>query len=512
MRSWAKHNSRTNKSIINSVAALLMYFINLILEFYSRVIFLHYLGTEILGLNTTANNILQFLNLAEMGVWTAIATSLYKPLHTKDYDEINRIVTFNGHIYKRIGLTIIAIALVVMCFFPLIFKKMTLPLWYAYASFGVLLFSSLLGYFANYRQFLLSSDQLNYKVIFSYKLSMACKVVAQIIAMKLFPYPYIWWLGLEFSFAIIGSLALNRMVRKTYPFLEKAKETYKELKQKYPEILKKIKQLFIQKISGFVLFQTSPLIIYGLATLTLVTLYGNYMIIINGLISLIAAMFNGMLASIGNLIASSDRKHELKVFHQLFTIRFYIIAIMCYGLWIGGQGFVEWWLGKEYLLEPLTLGLLTAQFFVYVNRYVIYDFLSGHGYFGDVWASIIEVFINLGLSILLGVFWGLNGVITGVLISLTIISFGWKPFYLFKVKLKEGFFSFWKNFIFLLILSGVSWILSNIILNQIPLSQYGSIWELIAILVTGCAIFACIAACLLFLLCPPFKAVLKRFI
>ncbi len=47
--------------------ALVFYFINLILQFFSRKIFLDYLGAEVLGLNTTATNLLQFLNLAELG-------------------------------------------------------------------------------------------------------------------------------------------------------------------------------------------------------------------------------------------------------------------------------------------------------------------------------------------------------------------------------------------------------------------------------------------------------------
>lgn len=141
-----------------------MYFVNLVLQFFSRKIFLDYLGTEILGLNTTATNLLQFLNLAELGVWSAVATTLYKPLADKNHKDICRIITFNGIIYKRIATLIILASLVLMCFFPLIFKKMELPLWYAYASFGILLFGSLLSYFVNYRQFLLTADQKNYKV------------------------------------------------------------------------------------------------------------------------------------------------------------------------------------------------------------------------------------------------------------------------------------------------------------------------------------------------------------
>ena len=70
-------DSRTSKSIKNSLVALAFYFINLVLQFFSRKVFLDYLVAEILGLNTTATNLLQFLNLAELGIGSAIACTLY---------------------------------------------------------------------------------------------------------------------------------------------------------------------------------------------------------------------------------------------------------------------------------------------------------------------------------------------------------------------------------------------------------------------------------------------------
>lgn len=49
------------------------YIVNLMLSFYSRKIFLDYLGEEILGLNTTATNLLQLLNIAELGISQGIS-------------------------------------------------------------------------------------------------------------------------------------------------------------------------------------------------------------------------------------------------------------------------------------------------------------------------------------------------------------------------------------------------------------------------------------------------------
>ena len=73
-------DSRTSKSIKNSLVALAFYFINLVLQFFSRKVFLDYLGAEILGLNTTATNLLQFLNLAELGTQGWIEKVLPKVL------------------------------------------------------------------------------------------------------------------------------------------------------------------------------------------------------------------------------------------------------------------------------------------------------------------------------------------------------------------------------------------------------------------------------------------------
>ncbi|MDE7237703.1 MAG: sugar transporter, partial [Paramuribaculum sp.] len=202
-------SSRTAKSLKNSTVAMTFYVINLALQFFSRKIFLEYLGSEILGLNTTAMNLLQFLNLAELGISSAVGFTLYKPIHDGDRQTINEIVTLQGHLYRRIAWILIAGAAVLMCFFPWIFAKMELPLWYAYASFGVLLFSALLGYFVNYRQIVLSASQQDYKVIYSYKSVMILKVAFQMFAVWRLPDGYVWWLVFEALFAAIASWTLH---------------------------------------------------------------------------------------------------------------------------------------------------------------------------------------------------------------------------------------------------------------------------------------------------------------
>lgn len=347
---------------------MFFYFINLILQFFSRKIFLDYLGAEVLGLNTTAQNLLGVLNLAELGIGTAVAYSLYKPLFEGNRQAINDIVSIQGWLYRRIAFIIIAGAVVLMCFFPLLFAKAQVPLWYAYGSFIALLIAALLGYFVNYRQVVLSADQKEYKITQSVQGGKITKVILQLLAICYFQDGYVWWMILEVLMAVATSYVLDRSIRREYPWLRSQVADGKRLKDAYPEIVKKTKQLFFHKIGVFVLTQTSPLVIYAYASLTLVAVYGNYMLITLGVTALMNAILNGLNAGIGNLVAGNDKRHIKNVFWEITLLRMWLASIVCFGLYILGDSFVTLWVGAEYILPPVAFVILIINTFISLTQ------------------------------------------------------------------------------------------------------------------------------------------------
>ena len=430
--------SRTKRTIQNSKVSLILFVIQIFVGFYSRKVFLDYLGDEILGLNTTLGNILSFLNLAELGIGVAMATSLYKPIHDKDQDAIIDILTVQGILYRRIALLLCGLSIPVLIALPFIFPSTECSLLYIYTSYIVFLSGSLFSYLWNYRQVLIQADQKNYKIDTWNNLVRFSKIFLQIILLKFTPLGIWGWIGAEFIGNVIRVFVINYVLKKEYPWLRQSKESVKSLLQRHQILLKKTKQLFVHKIGSFVLTQTSPLVIYAYVSLTMVTYYGNYMILIGYCTTLLKTISTGMGASIGNLVADNNKQHTMAVFWELFTFRIWSAGIACFGLYISVGPFISLWIGSKYLLGESTLILLIITMFISISRSVIDSFREAYQLFGDIGAPIIEACLNLGGSIIFGYLWGLNGVLLGVNLSLVIIVLLWKPYYLFRYGIKSS--------------------------------------------------------------------------
>ncbi|WP_455664377.1 lipopolysaccharide biosynthesis protein [Phocaeicola sp.] len=460
------NQSRTNKSITNARFALLFYIVNLIVNFISRKVFLDRLGIEILGLNTTATNLIGFLNIAELGIGMAVSYSLYKPLLEKDRKVINEIVSVQGWLYRRIALLIIGVALVLMLFFPLLFKNTLLPLWYSYGVFCVLLAGTLLSYFVNYRQIVLSADQKNYKITINVEGLKIIKIIFQIVAVIYLKHGYFYWLLLESLFSLIVSFTLNYTIRKEYPWLNTNLSEGKSLSKKYPEIITKTKQLFFHRISSFVLNQTSPLIIYGYASLSIVAIYGNYMLIISGIVLLLSSLLNGISAGIGNLVAEGNHNRIKAVYWEITSFRMWIASICCFCLYYLSDGFISLWMGKDLVLTHSAFIVLLFYTFIVLTR-TNDAFISAYGLYQDIWAPIVEAILNIGGAIILGYFWGVTGVLGGSVISLLVIVCMWKPYLLYKKGFNEDIHEYIRFYLRYMLLIIVAFVCSSFILNSI---------------------------------------------
>ena len=478
--------SRTIKSFKNAQVALIFYCVNLILQFFSRKIFIEYLGSEVLGLNTTAQNLLGFLNLAELGVGTAIAYCLYRPLYNNNQKESNDIVSIQGWLYRWIAAFVIIGAVALMCFFPKLFGKADLPLWYAYGTFSVLLFSSLLGYFINYRQIVLSADQKEYKITYIVQGAKSLKILIQILAICISDNGYMWWMILEAVFAILTSFGIDKIIKKEYPWLNPKLTNGKIQRKQYPQIVTKTKQLFFHRIGQYVLTQTSPLIIYAYASLTIVAIYGNYILIITGVQALVNALLNGIGAGVGNLVAEGNKERIKSFFWELTSLRLWMASVISFVIYMFADSFIILWVGNEFIMPKSAFIVLVVITFIQLMR-TNDIFLSAYGLFQDIWAPIVEAILNIGFSILLGYYFGLAGILSGVLISLLIIVCTWKPIFLYTRAFKENPLKYFLNFAKYILLLGCTFIIcEKLMQSAISLSSNNWLSWLVCAFISIC--------------------------
>ena len=445
--------------MLNAKINLICYFASFITAFFTRKILLDHLGTEFIGFTGTVGSLLSFLNLAELGIGTAVGYVLYKPIADGDKFKINEVISVLGYLYRIIGLAILSLGIIGSLFLPLIFNDTTIPLGVIYFAFYAYLASSLLGYFANYRATLLSADQRNYIVTGYFQATTTGKVILQ-MTFAIYFKSFIIYLSVELFFGIINSIILNWKINKTYPWLKSDIKCGHLLLKKYPEIIKYIKQIFAHKVGWVIQAQLSPILIYYFASLPIVALYTNYTLLTQRIESLISATINSAGAAIGNLIAEGNKENTLKVFKELLALRMFITTIVTACIYEFLPQFIELWLGKQYILGNATGTLIAILCGLNITRGAIDQFNHAFGLYGDIWAPYIECTITIVFAIIGGQAWGLPGILLGSLISTITINYIWKPYYLFSRGFKKNCIIYWRIFITHLIIATMAYIIS----------------------------------------------------
>ena len=505
--------SRVKKSFLNARMNLICYMASLVVAFFTRKVFLDYLGTEFVGLTGTLQSLLGFLNLAELGVGTAIGYVLYKPIFDDDKAKINEIISVFGYLYRCIGLVILGAGIILSAFLPWIFPNTTFSWGVIYFGFYAFLASSMLGYFVNYRMTLLGADQKNYIVTGYFQLTTTTKVLLQMI-LAIYVQSFYLYLAIEIVFGIINSIVLNIKINKTYPWLKSDIKLGKKLFKKYPEIGKYVKQLFIHKIGSFVQFQITPFLIYSYVSLPVVALYGNYTIITQRVQGFISGVLDSTGAGVGNLISEGNKEKIYNTYKELFAVRFLITGILSACIYHLCNPFISVWLGNEYPLSPQILLLISIQFFLAVSRGTTDQFIFGYGLFYDIWAPAVESIIFIVASMICGSMWGLRGVLCGPLISTMLIIYIWKPYFLFSKGLEKSVFHYFKLFGIHLIgilgaYIGADW-LSESVYSQSQLSENWMNWIFGSLLFT--ILMVILSIILLYLLSSGLRSFIHRFI
>ncbi|WAC40321.1 lipopolysaccharide biosynthesis protein [Pedobacter sp. SL55] len=255
------------------------------------------------------------------------------------------------------------------------------------------------------------------------------KVILQILSVFTFGANLYLFLALEVIFAIVTSIALNHLIKKTYPWLEILKENDFKYKK---ELLKNAKQIFSHRLGSFILTQTDQLLIYAYTSLKMVTFYNNYLMIVQFAVTLTNQPFLSLHSAIGNLVVTNSREKSYRVFQELLLLKYWLAGNVIFVLYATLNPFIALWLDKSYILDHNIIIILLLNFFINIVRKPLDIFLQAFGIFHDTWAPFTEAGLNLVSSVILGYFYGIFGILLGSFISTLLIVCIWKPYLLFS--------------------------------------------------------------------------------
>jgi hypothetical protein len=151
-------------------------------------------------------------------------------------------------------------------------------------------------------------------------------------------------------------------------------------------------------------------------------------------------------------------------------------------------------------MDRKILMLLTVFIYITNSRNSVDSFNYAHGLYADVWSAWAELIINVSVTIIAGLKWGIIGILLGKITSLMAIVVVWKPYYLFTSGFKESVSIYWKGVARNYMISFSSFALALYAIKYIPFNPYQSLWEWALYAAIGMTIFLTIdlSATLLF--------------
>ena len=110
--------TREQKLILNTGSGFVYQLISIISGFILPRLIIGTFGSDINGLVHSVAQLLGFITLFEMGIYSVISASLYKPLADKDYVQISKIYKSSQKFFNKIGLIFAGYVMLLAVWYP----------------------------------------------------------------------------------------------------------------------------------------------------------------------------------------------------------------------------------------------------------------------------------------------------------------------------------------------------------------------------------------------------------
>lgn len=422
---------RTKNAARNIIFGVILKAYQIIVPFLMRTAMIYLMGVQYLGLNSLFTSILQVLNLAELGVGSAMIYSMYKPIAEDDNATICALMKLYKTYYRIIGLVIAVIGCALTPFIPKLISGDVPDNLNIYLLYLLNLGATVLSYWLYaYKNCILQAHQ---RVDIVSKVSLVTSTIQytlQLLVLWLFKDYYLYVIVLLATQALTN-IATAMCANRIYPqFKPKGQIATEEKKA----INNRIKDLFTSKIGGIIYDSADTIVISSFLGLTALAIYQNYFYILNAITGLITVVFSACTAGIGNSIVVETKGKNYKDLNKFTFIicwgaGFCAVCLLCLY-----QPFMELWVGKDLMLSSSAVICFVVYFFVRQLNSLFNTYKDASGmWHEDRFRPLVAALTNLALNLILVQFIGLYGILISTVLAIVCVGMPWLLHNLFTV-------------------------------------------------------------------------------
>ena len=405
--------AKDNRIKYNLLSGILYQVVLIALSFLLPRLYLENFGSEVNGVLSTIKQIFVYMFLLESGIGLATTQALYKPVAENNHDKVSSIISATHSYYKKIGVLYGVIVLLIAVTYAFIIPTNVDPM----VIFGVIIFTALPALFSYFVQakyrVLLEVDGRKYVITTSETILQLLSNVAKILVILLTND----LLLMQLAYCILYILQLFYIyidAKRRYKWLNvKAKPDFEAISQR--------KSVLVHQVSGMVFNNTDVLLLSVLCDFKVVSVYTIYNIFFSQVQTFITSVISGFSFALGQMF-HTDKEKFMKVYNVYET--FYIMAT-----------FIIYTLMAVFLLPLIqiyTSGINDANYTnsLLIILFVIMNLLSNgklpsnhvleySGMFEQTRShAILEMVINIAVSIVAIWQWGICGAIIGTIVAL----------------------------------------------------------------------------------------------
>lgn len=403
-----------NKRVALNIASSLLY--NVAIMAFGLIIPRLYLvsfGSEVNGLVNTVKQIFFYMVLLEAGVGAASQQALYSPVAKRDINSINSILSATHNYYYRTGIVYMIISFVFATVYP-IFVQTELPYYTVFIIVILYAIPEVLRYLVQgkYRIFL----EVEGKAYILNNISTAMLIISNALRLVMLLFSDNLLL-IQATYCLPSVIQLGIVVwyiRRNYKWINlKAKPNLSALKQK--------NSVLVHQVAGVFFSNTDVVILSTLCGFKEASIYTIYMLFYNNIDKFIRSFTDGISFRLGQLF-HVDREKFIRLYNMYESV-YFIAMFACYTVI------------ATFLLPIITLYTQDVNDANYVSTTLIILFTAVNiliniktpptqliTYSGEFDSTkhqaIIELVLNISVSIIATLFLGIYGCLIGTIVAL----------------------------------------------------------------------------------------------